>query len=116
MWLDPGVSRQLEHASEVYRRRRSAVCDELGSRGIEVQAPTGLNVWVPVDDEATATSSLLARGWLVAPGARFRIASAPAIRLTTAALPVERAAEVAGSIAAACAAAESKGRRAGSGG
>jgi len=116
MWEDPGVSRQLEEASTLYRERRSAVCDELGERGIEVTAPTGLNVWVPVDDEATAVSALLARGWLVAPGRGFRITSAPAIRVTTAALPAERAAECADAIAAACASAASKGRRAGSGG
>ena len=116
MWEDRGVSQQLEEASRLYRQRRSAICDELGARGIEVHAPTGLNVWVPVDDEATAASALMARGWLVAPGGRFRIASPPAIRLTTAALPVERAVECAESIAAACASAESKGRRSGSSG
>jgi DNA-binding transcriptional MocR family regulator len=116
MWEDAGVSHQLEDASKLYRKRRLALCDELGARGIEVHAPTGLNVWVPVGDEATAASALLAEGWLVAPGGRFRIASAPAIRVTTAALPVERAAECAGSVAAACASAESKGRRAGAGG
>jgi DNA-binding transcriptional MocR family regulator len=116
MWEDVGVSHQLEDASEMYRARRSAVCAELEARGIDVRAPTGLNVWVPVGDEATAVSALLANGWLVAPGRSFRIASPPAIRVTTAALRVERAAECAEAVAAACAAARSRGRRAGSGG
>jgi DNA-binding transcriptional MocR family regulator len=116
MWEDPSVSRQLDEASTVYRKRRTALCHELGERGIEVQAATGLNVWVPVEDEATAASALLARGWLVAPGRSFRIASPPAIRVTTAALPAERAAECAEAVAAACTSATSKGRRAGSGG
>lgn len=116
LWQAPAVTRQLQDASSLYRQRRSALCDALAGRGIEVVAPTGLNVWIPVDDEATAVSALLAGGWLVAPGARFRIASGPAIRLTTAALPVERAAECAEAIAAACASARSKGRRAGTGG
>jgi DNA-binding transcriptional MocR family regulator len=116
MWNDAAVTRQLEGASTLYRERRSALCDELAARGIDVQAPTGLNVWVPVDDEATATSAMLASGWLVAPGGRFRIASAPAMRITTAALVVEQAAACAESIAAACASADSKGRRAGSAG
>jgi len=115
-WQDAGVSRLLDEASSLYRQRRSALCDELAARGIEVTAPTGLNVWIGVDDEATAVSALLARGWLVAPGGPFRIASAPAIRVTTAALPVERSPECAEAIAAACAAAGSRGRRAGSGG
>jgi DNA-binding transcriptional MocR family regulator len=116
MWQDQGVSLQLEEASTLYRERRSAVCKELSARGIDVQAPTGLNVWVPVDDEATATSALLTRGWLVAPGSRFRIASPQAIRVTTASLRPERAAECAEAIAIACASAASNGRRAGSGG
>jgi DNA-binding transcriptional MocR family regulator len=116
MWNDAAVTRQLEGASTLYRERRSALCDELAARGIDVQAPTGLNVWVPVDDEATATSAMLASGWLVAPGGRFRIASAPAMRITTAALVVEQAAACAESIAAACASADSTGRRAGSAG
>ncbi|HEV8063641.1 MAG TPA: hypothetical protein VGP46_02360, partial [Acidimicrobiales bacterium] len=75
-----------------------------------------LNIWVPVDDEATAVASLLADGWMVAPGAICRITSPPAIRLTVAALPVERAAECAEAVANARLAAGSKGRRSGSGG
>jgi DNA-binding transcriptional MocR family regulator len=116
LWGDGTVARQLDDACALYRRRRSALCDELADRGINVTAPTGLNVWIGVDDEATAVSALLARGWMVAPGGRFRIVSAPAIRVTTAALPVERAFECAEAIAAASAAAGSRGRRSGSGG
>ena len=116
LWLDPRVTAQLEEASAMYRLRRSALCSELAARGIDVRAPTGLNVWIPVDDEATAVSALLGQGWLVAPGGRFRIAAPPAIRVTTAALPVERSAACADAIAIACAAARSKGRRSGSGG
>ncbi|HXY42929.1 MAG TPA: hypothetical protein VEH29_01965, partial [Acidimicrobiales bacterium] len=102
--------------ARIYRQRRVGLCDELAARGIRVVAPTGLNVWIPVDDEATAVSALLARGWLVAPGGRFRLASAPAIRVTTAALMPARSSECAAAIAEACAAAGSRGRRAGSGG
>jgi DNA-binding transcriptional MocR family regulator len=116
LWLDPRVAAQLAEASATYRDRRSALCTELASHGIDVTSPTGLNVWVPVDDEATAVGVLLAQGWLVAPGGRFRIASPPAIRVTTAALPTERAAACADAVAVACAASRSKGRRSGSGG
>jgi len=116
MWNDSGVAGQLDRASATYRQRRSALCEELEQRGITVMAPTGLNVWIPVGDEATAVSALLASGWLVAPGNRFRIKSAPAIRVTTSALPIERAAELADAVAAACASAGARGRRADSGG
>jgi DNA-binding transcriptional MocR family regulator len=116
LWQDPAVSSQLAAASSLYRQRRAALCAELAARGIDVAAPTGLNVWIPVGDEATAVSALLARGWLVAPGGRFRMVSGPAIRVTTAALDTDRAAECATAIAEASAAAASKGRHSGSGG
>jgi hypothetical protein len=41
-----------------------------------------MNVWVPVSDETGAVAGLLQRGWAVAPGARFRVRSAPGVRLT----------------------------------
>ncbi len=37
---------------------------------------------MPVPDEAGVAARLLARGWAVATGARFRLRSAPAIRVT----------------------------------
>jgi DNA-binding transcriptional MocR family regulator len=116
MWQDPAAVAAVEHASLTYRQRRLALCAELSARGIKLDVPTGLNVWVPVEDEATAVSSLLADGWMVAPGAMCRIASPPAIRVTVAGLPIERAADCAGAIAGACLAAGSRGRRSGSGG
>ncbi|MGH9171014.1 MAG: aminotransferase class I/II-fold pyridoxal phosphate-dependent enzyme [Acidimicrobiales bacterium] len=116
MWADPEVAGILENASAIYRQRRLGLCDELTRRGIEAQAATGLNIWVPVGDEATAVSTLLTAGWRVAPGAMCRIVSEPAIRVTTAALPLERSAECAEAIAGACLAAGFKGRRSASGG
>ncbi len=116
LWEDVSVTRQLADASAVYRERRQALCDELAVRGVHVSAPTGLNVWIPVDDEATAVSTLIAKGWLVSPGSRFRLVSPPAIRVTTARLGTEQAAACAEAVAAACEAARSKGRRAGSAG
>jgi hypothetical protein len=45
-----------------------------------------MNVWVPVRDEEAAAAALLAEGWAVSTGARFRIKSGPAIRVTIATL------------------------------
>ena len=89
MWEDAGVDRLLAHASETYRHRREALCAALRAEGVDAVAPTGLNVWIPVADEGTAVATLLGSGWLVAPGSRFRLAAPPAIRVTTAALPVD---------------------------
>ena len=102
MWLDPAVTKQVEVAAATYTARREALCAELGEQGITVQAATGLNVWIPIGDEATAVGSLLGNGWLVAPGSRFRIGSPPGIRVTTATLPTDLAGECAAAVAQAC--------------
>ena len=104
LWADPAVEASLDRATEVYRGRRDALVDALAARGIATQAPSGLNVWVPVPDETVVVRTMLDAGYAVASGARFRIASAPAVRITTAALPERRATAVARALEAACAA------------
>jgi hypothetical protein len=57
-----------------------------------------------VGDEAAAMAALLARGWVVAPGARFRLSAGPgAIRITTAALQAADAQRLAADVASALA-------------
>jgi DNA-binding transcriptional MocR family regulator len=102
LWADPAVAKNLARATDAYRSRRDAFVDALASRGIVVRAPSGLNVWVPVPDEAAVVRSMLDAGYAVASGARFRIASTPAVRVTTAALPERRASAVARALEAAC--------------
>jgi DNA-binding transcriptional MocR family regulator len=86
LWSDPSSGRRLARAAEVYRQRRAAVLAALAARGIAARGASGLNVWIPVREEAHTVQALLERGWAVMPGERFRIASGPAIRVTTAAL------------------------------
>ncbi|MGW2373088.1 aminotransferase class I/II-fold pyridoxal phosphate-dependent enzyme [Kitasatospora sp. NPDC001683] len=69
-----------------YRARRDALLGELAARGIEAHGESGLNVWVPVPDETSALAALVQRGWVAAPGARYRIQSPPGLRFTTARL------------------------------
>lgn len=69
-----------------YGRRRDALVRALAERGIAAHGRSGMNVWVPVPDETGAVAGLLQAGWAAAPGARFRLASAPGVRLTVSAL------------------------------
>jgi DNA-binding transcriptional MocR family regulator len=81
LWRDPAVGQLLARAAAVYQRRREILIAELAARGISASGMSGLSVWIPVPDELSVTSGLLGRGWAVAPGERFRIASPPGIRV-----------------------------------
>ncbi len=94
------TKRVLERAAETYARRRRALLEALAERGVRAHGRSGFNVWVPVPDEAIMAQHLLQAGWLVRPGQRYRLASAPAIRVTTAALPAAEAVCLADAIAA----------------
>ncbi|MFC8170751.1 aminotransferase class I/II-fold pyridoxal phosphate-dependent enzyme [Streptomyces sp. NPDC057325] len=110
--LGPGwVSRILQYAvvdlwergvldgaavARSYGARREALIAALDRRGIAARGRSGLNVWVPVADETGVVARLQAAGWGVAPGARFRVDSSPAVRLTVSQLEagdVERLAD-----------------------
>jgi DNA-binding transcriptional MocR family regulator len=82
LWSDPSSGRRLARAAETYAGRRAALLTALEARGVRAHGRSGLNVWVPVREEASAVRRLADRGWAVAAGERFRIRSAPAIRVT----------------------------------
>jgi hypothetical protein len=75
------------------------VLDGLATRDVAAHGRSGLNVWVPVADETAAVTRLLALGWGVAPGSRFRIASPPAVRITVADVAQRDAAALAAAVA-----------------
>jgi len=87
LWRTEETGALIERAAAAYRERRRRLIEALAARGIAAEGESGLNVWVPVPEEAAVTGALLQRGWVVAPGARYRLVSSrPAIRITTAAL------------------------------
>jgi len=99
LWSDSKVGRGLEKTMETYSERRERFIAALAEQGIEVEAPTGLNVWIPVPDETSVVQALLAEGWAVMPGAPFRLQAAPAIRVTTSSLKPAEASPLADAIA-----------------
>ncbi len=98
---DRATQRLLDRAAATYARRRDALVGALGRHGIASHARSGLNVWIPVPAEATVVSALLVSGWGVSAGERFRIASAPAIRVNVARLAPDDARRLADDLAGA---------------
>jgi DNA-binding transcriptional MocR family regulator len=97
---DPEFERISAHAADVYTARREALIGALGERGIAAHGRSGLNVWVPVREEAPLVGAMLDAGWGVLAGERFRLSTPPGIRVTIATLDVGEAADVAEVIAA----------------
>jgi DNA-binding transcriptional MocR family regulator len=83
----------------VYTERREALLAALSSHGIAGRGVSGLNVWIPVAEESATVQALLLLGWAVKAGERYRIASAPAIRVTVATLMPREAERFAGDLA-----------------
>jgi len=87
LWSEPAVERLVARAERVYRQRRELLLEQLSAHGIEAHGASGLNVWVPVAEEASVFAALLQRGFVVAAGAPYRLtAGRPAIRVTVSTL------------------------------
>ncbi|WP_369215264.1 aminotransferase class I/II-fold pyridoxal phosphate-dependent enzyme [Streptomyces flavofungini] len=99
LWSGDAVDARAVAAS--YGRRRDALIAALAERGVPAHGRSGMNVWVPVPDETGAVARLLHAGWGVAPGARYRLAAPPGVRITVAALVDEEITAVADAVAAA---------------
>lgn len=100
LWSDGAVLDLIERASVTYALRRGGLLAALQRRGIRAIGASGLNVWVPVEDETSVVGALLARGWVVAAGAPFRLGeSPPAIRVTIATLAKSESAHLADDLA-----------------
>lgn len=98
LWADDAVGPE---AAAAYSARRRRLLDALAARGVAAHGRSGMNVWVPVPDETGAVARLLQSGWAVAPGARFRLDSPPAVRITVSPLAEADIAPLADAVAAA---------------
>ncbi|WP_431934854.1 aminotransferase class I/II-fold pyridoxal phosphate-dependent enzyme [Micromonospora sp. RP3T] len=86
LWRDPATAELVRRAADGYDRRRDGLVAALAARGLAAHGRTGINVWVPVPDETVAVTALRDAGWSVAPGSVYRIAAAPAVRITVSTL------------------------------
>lgn len=96
---DDATLAALHRARDIYAERRTALVDALAGEGVVASAASGLNVWIPVAEEATVCTALLGAGYAVTPGARFRHHSDPAVRITVSRLARRDARTIASAIA-----------------
>ncbi|WP_418277349.1 aminotransferase class I/II-fold pyridoxal phosphate-dependent enzyme [Isoptericola jiangsuensis] len=62
----------VEHARRLYYARQRGFAAALATHGLDVAPGDGVNLWLPVPDEATALVRLEAAGVRAAPGSPFR--------------------------------------------
>ncbi len=70
---DERSSGQVAKARAEYARRRAVSIEQLAGHGVEVGGSDGINIWIPVVDEASALVRLASQGIGVAPGAPFAV-------------------------------------------
>lgn len=99
VWSAPGTPQQLQRAAKVYTTRRNALVEALAQYNIPAFGRSGLNVWIPVREEAGVVAGLAAAGWAVRAGERYRLKSPPAIRVTAASLQPTEALQLAATFA-----------------
>jgi DNA-binding transcriptional MocR family regulator len=99
LWADPNTRRLVKKAAETYAQRRRALLDALAFYGIAGYGRSGFNVWVPVPEEFAVVQSMLAAGWAVSAGERYRIKSPPAVRISIGALMRGEAERIASDLA-----------------
>jgi DNA-binding transcriptional MocR family regulator len=100
LWRDPDVGALVARASAQYSQRRERLLACLAREGVRADGASGLNIWIPVHEEAATIGALLQRGWVLAPGAPYRLAGAPpGVRVTTATLSEQEAPRLAHDLA-----------------
>jgi len=73
MLVDAGTEALVARAAAEYGRRRRIMAEVLAENGTIVGQGTGLNMWLPVNDENRACVALAVAGIGVAPGRPFRV-------------------------------------------
>ena len=99
LWRDPAVTELVQRAAQSYEQRREGLLAALAEHGLAAHGRSGINVWLPVADETSTVTALRDAGWAVAPGALYRIAAPPALRITVSSLDTADLAPLAAALA-----------------
>jgi DNA-binding transcriptional MocR family regulator len=100
LWSDADVQAAVAETSTIYNARRLLMLSELAERGIKAYGASGLNVWIPVAEEAPTVAGMLQRGWAITAGERWRLRTGPAVRITISTLQQDEIPVVADDLAA----------------
>lgn len=93
---DSAASDLVLRAAFTYTQRRERLVLALSLGGVPATGVSGLQVWIPVNDEELVIGVLRDGGYAIRGGAGYRIASGPAVRVTVAGLDDEQIDQVAG--------------------
>lgn len=74
---EPSAVAQVAAAGGEYARRRRLLAARLAERGVAVGGAEGMNIWVPVQDEAAAIVRLASQGIGVSAGAPYTVMPEP---------------------------------------
>jgi DNA-binding transcriptional MocR family regulator len=99
LWSDVEVQAGVAEAGTIYDARRLLMLNELAERGIKAFGASGLNVWIPVAEEAPTVAGMLQRGWAITAGERWRLRTGRAVRITISTLQQDEIAVVAHDLA-----------------
>jgi DNA-binding transcriptional MocR family regulator len=100
LWSNDDVRAGIAETNTIYNARRLLMLSALAERGIKAHGISGLNVWIPVAEEAPTVAGMLQRGWAITAGERWRLRSGPAVRITISTLPQHEIKTVADDLAA----------------
>ena len=99
MLNDAGVQKLLRDATKTYADRRAQLIDALARHGVSAIGRSGLNVWIPVQDEQRVVGAVAADGFAIRAGEPFRLEAPAAVRVTVSTLQSEEVEPLAASIA-----------------
>ena len=89
MLTDAKVQKLLRDATKAYADRRAWMIDALARNGVESIGRSGLNVWIPVQDEQRVVAAVAAAGFAIRAGEPFRLEAPTAVRVTISTLKPE---------------------------
>ena len=96
---DPSTLALITEAEVSYETRRRAVIGELAKHGVAATGRSGLNVWIPTEDEHRSIEAARNAGFAIRAAAPYRIDSPPAVRISISHLDHSHAAELAEALA-----------------